>query len=183
MNLRRIPLSMLVAGAVAVGLGLVLVGLRVQEAAITPERPSLLPSPSGPVTLQAEAQVTVPAATGGARTPDSDCPVVKPASASPAACLTLSVTGIPSGAVIQFAIPFARETGSADWRACSPADSGDHMDCPGLDGFRFLSRSPRVTAGPEGPTVSWTAMNRSGERIREAQVVVTYTAPRKPPVG
>jgi hypothetical protein len=169
--------------AVAATLVAIVIGLRLQDAAISPEATPAGAdgSASSAMPSQQEGTVNVPK-TGyvvqGAdptcqKNPDPDAPH----GSSEAVCRDVVVRGIPPGSRLVSTRAYVKESGTGQWWLCTSREGqGTVRDC-GIEHFRFLSAAPTVTAGPNEITVTWTAMNWSAERSREAQVLVQYQLP------
>jgi len=170
----------LLVGSAALLAVLIVAGLRLQEAAISPSiaspsAPARNPLPEGP--RQTEASVNLPRV-GSKAARDFHCDKgAGAAPSSPAVCREVAVE-IPASAQIRVT-PYAKEEGTADWRPCKPVGDAPYMSC-GFEGFRFLALNPHIVTGPNVTTVTWIAMNSSAEHSRDAQLLVEYGLPGAP---
>ena len=167
------------AGSLAVIVLLLVGGLWLQNAAISTPVASPLAKASGPAGTgtmhQTEASVSVAKVEPGATGTDASCQKYPEAQYvhTPSVCRDVVVADIPAGSMIKAVTPYVKEPGTADWKPCQPRGDGPFMSC-GIEGFRFLSMNPAIASGPNGVTVTWTAMNSSTERSRDAQVLVDF---------
>ncbi len=178
------PIGIVLIASVVVIAVLIVIGLRMQDAAISSPvapPPSTATRPAwATAARQTETSVNVPRVESDAKASDRGCRKALATTnnrvEAPSVCREVVVTDIPAGSRIRAVKPYVKEEGTADWRPCQPVGEGVFMSC-GIEAFVFASVAPAIASEPSGMTVTWMAVNSSRERSRDAQVVVEYEPP------